>query len=84
MWTLKLLDTERSTAEEFQARAWLDIKVGWAQQGQLTALINQCLTVILEYIDLFNFYWQGTANFWLGLLLATALKRRHSTNIQDF
>ena len=26
----------------------------WAQQGQLTALINQCLTVILEYIDLFG------------------------------
>ena len=21
-----------------------------------------------------NFYWQGTANFWLGLLLATPLK----------
>ena len=40
--------------------------------GQLIALINQCLTVILEYIDLFC---QGTANFWLGLLLATPLKR---------
>ena len=26
-------------------------KFGWAQQGQLTALINQCLTVILEYIN---------------------------------
>ena len=26
----------------------------------------------------FNFYWQVTANFWLGLLLATPLKWRHS------
>ena len=38
----------------------------------MTASINQCLTVILEYIDL---SWQGTANFWLGLLLAVPLKR---------
>ena len=53
--------------------------VGWAQQGQLTALINQCLTVILEYIDLLFFIGRVTANFWLGLLLATPLKRRHST-----
>ena len=37
----------------------------------MTALINQCLTVILEYIDLYNIYWQGTANFCLGLLLTT-------------
>ena len=28
----------------------------WAQQGQSTALINQCLTVILEYIDLLAGY----------------------------
>ena len=39
--------------------------------GQLTALINQCLTVILEYIDLLA----GYSQFWLGLLLATPLKR---------
>ena len=30
--------------------------VGWVQQDQLTALI-ECLTVILEYIDFFKFYW---------------------------
>ena len=52
--------------------------------GQSTALINQCLTIILEYINLLNFYWQGTASFCLGLLLATSLKQRHSTNLQDF
>ena len=59
------------------------ISWGWAQQGQLT-VINQCLTVLLEYIDLLNIYWQGTANFWLGLLLAMPLKWRHSTNLHDF
>ena len=45
------------------------------QQGQLTASINQCMTVILEYIDLLKYILAGTANFWLGLLLATPLKR---------
>ena len=31
----------------------------WAQQGQLTVLINQCLTVILEYIDLLKYLLVG-------------------------
>ena len=44
------------------------------QQGQLTTLIEY-LTIILEYIDLFQFFWQGTAKFWLGPPLATSLKQ---------
>ena len=84
MWTLKLLDTEHSTAKALQAGAKLDLQVGWAQQGQLSALINQCLIVILEYIDLFNFYYQGTASFCLDLLLAMLLKQRNYTYFQDF
>ena len=32
----------------------------------LTALIY-CLTVLLEYLDLFRTKWQGTANIWEGL-----------------
>ena len=32
----------------------------------LTALI-ECLTVLLEYLDLLQTRWQGTANIWEGL-----------------
>ena len=39
---------------------------------------------IRVYRSFLNIYWQGTAKFWLGLLLATPLKRRHSTNLHDF
>ena len=45
--------------------------MGWAQQGQFTALINHCLTVILEYINLLA----GYSQIWLSLLLATPLKQ---------
>ena len=36
--------------------------VGWVQQDQLTALI-ECLTVILEYIDLFQILLVGHSQF---------------------
>ena len=42
--------------------------VSWlGTQGQLTALINQCLTVILEYINLFGRLQPtfGCAHSWL-------------------
>ena len=44
--------------------------ISWLGTAGLIALINQCLTVIIEYIDLLT----GIANFWLELLLATPLK----------
>ena len=49
-------------SESIAGRGVARLKVGWAQQGQLTALIeyltvNQSLSIL---------YWQGTANFCLG------------------
>ena len=46
----------------------------WAQQGQLTALINHRLTVILEYIDLLA----GYSQLLVGPTLGSAPKTRHS------
>ena len=46
----------------------------------LTALINQCLTVILEYIDLLA----GYSQLLVGNTLGYAPKMSHSTNLQDF
>ena len=37
-----------------------------AQPGLVTALI-ECLTVLLEYLDLLQSQWQGTAIIWEGL-----------------
>ena len=56
------------------------LKVGWVQQGQLTALINQCLTVILEYIDLLA----GYSQLLVGPSLGYTPKTRHLTNLRDF
>ena len=44
------------------------------QQGQLTALINQCLTVILEYIDLFKYLLAGYSQLLVGPTLGYAPK----------
>ena len=45
----------------------------------LTALINQCLTVILEYIYLLA----GYSQLLVGPTLGYAAKTRHSINLQD-
>ena len=34
--------------------------------------VSDCYIRVYRF---FNFYWQGTANFWLGLLLAMPLKQ---------
>ena len=39
---------------------------GRAQFGLLTALL-ECFTVLFEYLDRFQYQWQGTANIWEGL-----------------
>ena len=50
--------------------------ISWlgTQQGQLTALINQCLTVILEYIDLFKYLLAGSSQLLVGPTLGYAPK----------
>ena len=49
--------------------------ISWlAQQGQFTALINQCLTVILEYIDLFKYLLAGYSQLLVGPTLGYAPK----------
>ena len=58
--------------------------ISWlAQQGQLTALINQCLTVILEYIDLLIFIGRVQPTFgWAYTPHYTPLKQ--GTKLSDF
>ena len=47
----------------------------------MTALINQCLTVILEYIDLFKYLLAGYNQLLVG---PTPLKRRHYTILEVY
>ena len=52
MWTLKLLDTECSKSI---AGRGVDRLISWlGTAGPVDCLIDRCLTVILEYIDLFG------------------------------
>ena len=62
----------KSIADRGIARliSWL----GTVGQGQLTALINHCLTVILEYIDLFKYLLAGYSQLLVGPTLGYAPK----------
>ena len=66
MWTLKLLDTERCTTKVLQAGVQLAL---YKMVDCFNKSVSDC------YIRVYRSFWQGTANFWLGLLLATPLKR---------
>ena len=53
------------------------------QQGQLT-ILSEYLTIILEYIDLFQFLLTGHRQFLVEPTLGNVPETGDSTNLQDF
>ena len=80
MWTLKLLDAECCTAKVLQALYSKSIAgrgvarlISWLGTAGPVDCFNKSLSDC--YIRVYRSFWQGTANFWLGLLLATPINK---------
>ena len=74
MWRLKLLDTKCCTSKVLQAGALLLARlISWLGTAGTVDCFNKSVSDC--YIRVYLSFWQGTANFWLGLLLTMPLKR---------
>ena len=69
MWTLKLLVLY---SKSIAGRGVAGL-ISWLGTAGLVDCFNKSMSDC--YIRVYRSFWQGTANFWLGLLLATPLKQ---------
>ena len=82
MWTLKLLDKECMLYSECIAGKHVARLISWLGTAGSVDCFNRILTVILKYIDLFQFLLVGYSQFLVGPTLGYTSEMRHSINLQ--